>query len=250
MNHFTEMRCLQDYLQYLRLKKQYEELKEGALETLNKAKEDYVLQELHKCEQHIKATEERSKWGWSPLYLLLKQHPLPSGPQCPWVHTKEELQDIITELEKESEPFSLENECPHIVRAFKLFCRSSFGRLHPLAHPHHGLTDHTILHYCHEQGHSVRLAIAVQDVIDYGFLWFLKMQDNNEVDKCQQDLLGLLGFDLGLQNPAIEKIWAFMSKVAHRAISDIHNLGMTKELEDMWCSSIASADNKPRLELV
>ncbi|KAH9556486.1 hypothetical protein CY35_07G030600 [Sphagnum magellanicum] len=113
MNHFTEMRCLRDYLQYLRLKKQYKELKEGALETLNKEKEDYVLQELHKYEQHIKATEERSKWGWSPLYLLLKQHPLPSGPQCPWVHTKE-LQDIITELEKESEPFSLENECPHV----------------------------------------------------------------------------------------------------------------------------------------
>jgi len=80
MNRFTEMRCLQDYLQYLRLKKQYEELKEGALETLNKEKEDHVLQELHKCEQHIKSTEERSKWGWSPLYLLLKLHPLPSGP--------------------------------------------------------------------------------------------------------------------------------------------------------------------------
>jgi hypothetical protein len=53
-----------------------------------------------------------------------------------------------------------------------------------------------------------------------------------------------------VQNPVIEKIWAFMSKIAHRAISDIHNLGMTKELEDMWCSSIASADDKPRLEQV
>lgn len=120
-----------------------------------------------------------------------------------------------------------------------------------MAHPHHGLTDRTILHYCHEQGHSVRLAIAVQDVIDYGFLWFPKMQDNvEEVDKGQQDLLGLLGYDLGVQNPVIEKIWAFMSKIAHRAISVMHNLGMTKELEDMWCSSIVSADDKPCLEQV
>jgi len=57
------------------------------------------------------------------------------GPQCPWEHTKEELEIII---EKESEPFSLDKACPRIVRAFKLFCKTLFGKQHPLAHPNKG----------------------------------------------------------------------------------------------------------------
>jgi hypothetical protein len=38
-----------------------------------------------------------------------------SSPQCPWHNIKQELQDILVKLEKETKPFSLEFECPHIV---------------------------------------------------------------------------------------------------------------------------------------
>jgi hypothetical protein len=49
--------------------------------------------------------------------------------------------------------------------------------------------------------------------------------------------LGLLGFELELQNPMVEKIWGLMAKIAHRAILDMHSLGVNKQLEYMWCSS-------------
>jgi hypothetical protein len=60
-----------------------------------------------------------------------------------------------------------------------------------------GTNSYNILHYCHEQGHFVRLTIAVQDVIDYGFLWFPKLhQCNEDVAQCRRDFLGLFGFNL------------------------------------------------------
>jgi hypothetical protein len=61
------------------------------------------------------AKKEKKMWGWSPLYHVFKRHPMASSPQCPWYHTKQELHDILAKLEKETEPFSLECECPHIV---------------------------------------------------------------------------------------------------------------------------------------
>jgi hypothetical protein len=63
-------------------------------------------------------------------------------------------------------------------------------------------------------------------------------------------LLGLLGFDLQLQNLIVEKIQWFMSKIAHdhRVISNLYNLGITKELEDMWCNFDVGHDCKPILD--
>jgi hypothetical protein len=40
-----------------------------------------------------------------------------------------------------------------------------------------------------------------------------------KVKQCHQDLLGLLGFDLQHQEPVVEKILGFMSKIVHKAIS-------------------------------
>jgi hypothetical protein len=41
-----------------------------------------------------------------------------------------------------------------------------------------------------------------------------------------------------------------MSKIVHRAILDLFNLGMTKELEDMWCNVDVGHDGKPILDQV
>jgi hypothetical protein len=74
MNRFSQMKCLQEhlqYLQYLQLKKEYDEKKVGVEKTLKKKKHDYVQQELHKFDKHVKAIKKRAKWGWSPLYQLL-----------------------------------------------------------------------------------------------------------------------------------------------------------------------------------
>jgi len=142
-------------------KKEYDANMSKAVETFGRRKEKYVQQELQIYYQQVKAIEEEFKWGRSPLYSLLNRYHLQNGFQCPWEHTKEGLEIIIEELEKELKPFSLDKACRHIVRAFKLFCKALFGRQHPLAHPNKGLTQHTILHYVHEQTHFMRLTIDV-----------------------------------------------------------------------------------------
>jgi hypothetical protein len=129
-----------------------------------------------------------------------------------------ELQIIMLEMDKELHPLSLNMECPHIIRAFKLFCKRTFGKLHPLANANIGLTHHSIVHCYWDQSHYVWLTIVVQDILDYKFLWFPKQwQCIEEIKQCHQDLLGLLGFDLQQQEPIIEKILGFMSKIYHRA---------------------------------
>jgi hypothetical protein len=145
----------------------------------------------------------------------------------------------------------LDIECLHIVRTFKLFCRFTFGRLHPLAHANKGLTLCNILHYCHEQRHFIRLTIVVQDVLDFDFLRFPKLrQCHEDIIQCWQDLLGLLGFDLQLQNPIVEKTQQFMSKSTHIIISNLLCVKMAKELEDMLCNSNIGRDGKQILDQV
>jgi hypothetical protein len=55
--------------------------------------------------------------------------------------------------------------------------------------------------------------------------------------QVQEDLLGLLGFELELQKPMVEKIWGFMARSVHRTILDMRSLRRSKQLEDVWCSS-------------
>jgi hypothetical protein len=75
-------------------------------------------------------------------------------------------------------------------------------------------------------------------------------QSNENVAHCWQDLLGLLGFDLQLQNLIIEKIHWFMSKIAHdhRVISNLYNFAITKELEDIWYNFDVGHDCKQILD--
>jgi hypothetical protein len=63
-------------------------------------------------------------------------------------------------------------------------------------------------------------------------------------------LLGLLGFYLQQQGPIIEKILGFMSKIVHKAISDMQEVGMTSELKAMWCALTDGHDDKNHLEQV
>ncbi len=67
--------------------------------------------------------------------------PLVNKSAMPMLHMKEELLNILVELQDESDPFSLKMECPHIIKALKLFCRAAFGRLHLLVYPTHGLAQ-------------------------------------------------------------------------------------------------------------
>jgi hypothetical protein len=60
--------------------------------------------------------------------------------------------------------------------------------------------------------------------------------------------LGLLGFDFQQQDPIIEKILGFMSKIAHRAILNMQEVGMTSKLKVIWCAFIDGHDDRNHLE--
>jgi hypothetical protein len=99
---------------------------------------------------------------------------------------KEELKTIVLKMDKELHPLSLNMECLHIICVFKLFCRSTFGRLHPLTHVNMGLIHYNILHYYWNQSHSIRLTIVIEDILDYNFLWFPKeSQCIEEIKQCR-----------------------------------------------------------------
>jgi hypothetical protein len=100
-----------------------------------------IAQIWQTCQGHRK----EEKMGLVPLYHMLKQFPLQARLQCPWEHTEKELHTIILKMDKESHPLSLNKECHHIIHAFKLFCRNTFGRLHLLVHANTRLTHHTMV---------------------------------------------------------------------------------------------------------
>jgi len=48
----------------------------------------------------------------------------------------------------------------------------------------------------------------------------------------------------------VEKIWGFMARNVHRAILDMHDLGLNKQLENMWCSSSTGPGDRPTLNKI
>ncbi len=62
-------------------------------------------------------------------------------------------------------------------------------------------------------------------------------------------MFGLLGFELELY-PMVEKIWGFMAKIVHRAISYMRSLGLNKQLEYMWCSPSTNLGDRLALDEV
>jgi hypothetical protein len=48
----------------------------------------------------------------------------------------------------------------------------------------------------------------------------------------------------------VEKIWGFMAKIVHRAISYMRSLGLNKQLEYMWCSSSTKLGDRLALDEV
>jgi hypothetical protein len=132
----------------LRLKKEYDVKKLEAKKTRKEKKEDYVLQQLHQFDQKIKFVQERTKWGWSSMYSLLKRHPLQSWSSMPMGAHPIGIVEHPHRNKKRILSIIIAKECSHIIRAFNFFCKNTFGKLHPLAHPNKALSPHTILHYC------------------------------------------------------------------------------------------------------
>jgi acetone carboxylase gamma subunit len=77
------------------------------------------------------------------------------------------------QVEGAKKSLTLELECPHIVRALKLYSRVSSGRITPLAHPKRGMTRHNVLGITRDSNESMRLCVAAQDVVDCDWVYIL-----------------------------------------------------------------------------
>ena len=102
---------------------------------------NHVQNELQKFGLAEKAKQEALKWQWSPLFQVLKKWPLKNYTSGPWEHTNQKWVQI-SEVLLESvniDALSLDNECPHILRAILFLMRIFEGDKRPLAHPIVGL---------------------------------------------------------------------------------------------------------------
>ena len=237
-NHrYVELMKLKDYLEYLLRKREYEKSLAAANGTAEELRNNYVKKKLEKFDNAVLIRAEQDKWGWSPLYSIFKEWPLSNFPKSPWSHTQEEWATLEQTLlaNVSTEPLSLELECPHIVRVFLVLFRTLHGHTRPLPHPNVGLTLDYILACAADQNKSVALTNVVHNLATMGWALFPGIQNGAEnFSTLHSDTVALLGYDTKMQVAVVEKVRAFLGRVAHRAVADMVRMQRDVELEDMW----------------
>ena len=134
-----------------------------------------------------------------------------------------------------AEPLSLELECPHILRAFLVLFRTLHGHTRPLPHPDVGLTLDYILDFAVDNEKSVALTNVVHNLATTSWALFPGIQSAvYNYSNLHSDIVALLGYEPNRQVAVVEKIRAFIGRVAHRAVSDMVRLQRSSEIEDMW----------------
>ena len=237
-NHrYVELMKLKDYLEYLLRKREYEKSLAAANETAEELRSNYVKKKLEKFDNAVLIRAEQDKWGWSPLYSIFKEWPLSNFPKSPWSHSQEEWATLEQTLlaNVSTEPLSLELECPHIMRAFLVLFRTLHGHTRPLPHPSVGLTLDYILACAADQNKSVALTNVVHNLATMGWALFPGIQNGAEnFSTLHSDTVALLGYDTKMQVAVVEKVRAFLGRVAHRAVAAMVRMQRDVELEDMW----------------
>ena len=194
---------------------------------------------------------EEAKWKWSPLYQIFRRWPLRNFRNRPWDHTDGEWQEMSTVLLENTrrEPLSLEQECPHILRALLYLVRTLQGHRRPLSHPITGVDQHFLLNVAHDTHLSVTLTSVAGSLPILGWTIFPGMQ--NAADNFEQlfsDVAALLGYDPSRKMAVIEKIESFVGWIALRAIADMVRMHRKDELADMWYTGDIRPDQNAKLE--
>lgn len=136
--------------------------------------------------------------------------------------------------------YSLESECPHVVRTLKLYTRLTYGRGLPLTHPIKGMTRAKLLEIAMDQWESQRLCVCAHDMEDIGFTYFpCTFGRTQEPLHCSSsDTVMLMGFEGWHQEEVLLKIEAFLKRVLKLAIVDLHWISKHKEeLAGLWCNA-------------
>jgi hypothetical protein len=174
IQRYEELVRLKDYLNFRIQTREYETIVAAANENVTKLRNQFVQEKLNKFDIVEKNRAKYEQWGWSPLYHILKEWPLPNFRKFPWAHTKEEWVEIEKQLLENTsvEPLSLEHECPHIVRVFLVLVRTLHGHTRPLPHPTMGLTLQYIFDFVMDNEKSKAITNVVQNLATMGWALF------------------------------------------------------------------------------
>ena len=237
MQRYEELMHLKDYLSFKIQTREYEAEVAAANGNVAELRSAYVKDKLDEFDNAEKSRAEEEKWGWSPLYRIFQKWPLPNFRKSPWMHTQDEWEEIEKLLLENvaTEPLSLELECPHIVKAFLVLVRTLHGHTRPLPHPFLGLTVQDILDFAIDKEKSVALTNVVHGLATTGWALFPGIREVTDTfSNLHTDTVALLGYDPDKQVGVVERINAFIGRVADRALSDMVQMQRSSELEDMW----------------
>ena len=240
VQRYEELKGLKDYLHYRIACTAYESQLATAAMTVEEMRRKHVDAQLLKFDLAEKGREEAQKWQWSPVYQIFKKWPLPNFPGAPWDHTESEWVELAAVLLENttSEPLSLETECPHIVRALLFLVRTLQGNKRPLAHPTKGLDLKYLLELARSKDYSVALTVIVQSLPHQGWSTFPGIHGAlDNFSELHADTVALLGYDPSNQVKVVDKIQAFIGRLAHRAVADMVRMNRTEQLAQMWYKS-------------
>lgn len=237
VQRYEELKGLKDYLHYRIACTAYENQLATAAVTVDDMRRKHVDAQLLKFDLAEKEREEAQKWHWSPVFQIFKKWPLPNFTGAPWDHTESEWVELSAVLLENttSEPLTLETECPHIIRALLCLVRTLEGNKRPLAHPIKGLVLDYILDLAQSKEYSVALCQIVQSLPHQGWSSFPGIHGALDTfSDLHADTVALLGYEPSNQVRVMEKIQAFLGRLAHRAVADMVRLHRHEQLAHMW----------------
>ena len=94
MQRYEELMRLKDYLNYILRIREYEASLAASHGNIVELRTKYVNEKLDKYDIAEKNREEQEKWGWSPIYRILKEWSLSNFRTSPWAHMQEEWVEI------------------------------------------------------------------------------------------------------------------------------------------------------------
>jgi hypothetical protein len=232
----AELHQFERYLKFKLAKATYDAAHALVIAELEAARHAIVEEALRNFDMQEKEIQEVSVWGWSPLYQILKLWHVPNMVKRPWEHSEHEwskFESIFIEYIKD-EPTSLENDCSHIIRVFKLIFHNMYGYSRPLAHPGRGLTVDHICSFTNDVQCSLMMTNAATFIEKMG--WTLYPSQSVSISDLQSmhiDILNLLGHDVDLQQKVVSKIESFLGRLAHRTLVDMIKHRKHEDFADM-----------------
>jgi hypothetical protein len=118
-----ELMRLKDYLNYRICIREYEAKVAAAHGNVAGLRGQYVKAILDAFDDAERTRIEQEKWGWSPLYRIFKEWPLPNFQKSPWAHVSPIWYPHVFLNTKGSQKLNV-NSCSIIQKYKNMLCVS------------------------------------------------------------------------------------------------------------------------------